>query len=509
METTPKVQSQVISSAIKKGVQENTTGQKSTLQLTQPSGGRPLSITIGGNHDNSQKHLLLTVNDMSNLQSNLNLTDRATNEIAAAIRVATRNRKAVETGLKTKLAAQSDAINQYFGYDEISFMNVKANKFSEDLKVVVYCKDVPGFIEHVKEVREVSESLLKIGIDGGGGFLKICLSVQSTENAKPETKRSRYEDGIASKRFKDSGEKKLFLLAISSGSQENYENVAKLWTMLNIHAFDGTIATDLKLANILVGIMAHSSSHPCTWCFAKKDELNKCGTYRTVGNTMDNYKKWCDAGAQKQRAKNFNNCINPPLFHTDSDKTFLELIPPPELHLMLGVVNTIFGCMLKQFENESLAWAKACHVQREVTHNGPAFKGNSCKALLNKVDILRRTSNLGILKYVKAFDDFRKVVDACFGTELDRNFKNFITAFELSYKDLDINITPKVHAVIFHVTDFCEKNQVGLATYSEQAMEAVHHDFKNMWGKNKVSNSHPDYAKKLLRAVCKYNSLHL
>ena len=41
------------------------------------------------------------------------------------------------------------------------------------------------------------------------------------------------------------------------------------------------------------------------------------------------------------------NYINPPVFDTNNDRTFLEIIPPTELHLMLGVVNTLYNNLLK------------------------------------------------------------------------------------------------------------------------------------------------------------------
>ena len=75
--------------------------------------------------------------------------------------------------------------------------------------------------------------------------------------------RSKYTDGISLKKFEDYGVKKLFLLAVASGSQENYENV-ELWKTLDICEFNNTVATDLKFANVLVGIMSHSSNHPWT-----------------------------------------------------------------------------------------------------------------------------------------------------------------------------------------------------------------------------------------------------
>ena len=50
----------------------------------------------------------------------------------------------------------------------------------------------------------------------------------------------------------------------STCTQENYDNVSQLWSDLRISNFDGTIATDLKLANIIAGIMSSSSLYACT-----------------------------------------------------------------------------------------------------------------------------------------------------------------------------------------------------------------------------------------------------
>lgn len=71
---------------------------------------------------------------------------------------------------------------------------------------------------------------------------------------------------------------------------------AAIWNILNlnevIEKFDTqiSIATDLKLANILAGLMSHSSSHPCSWSviFKKKNgsKFNKAklfGTYYFIG----------------------------------------------------------------------------------------------------------------------------------------------------------------------------------------------------------------------------------
>ena len=51
--------------------------------------------------------------------------------------------------------------------------------------------------------------------------------------------------------------------------------------------------------------------------------------------------------------------------------------------------------------------------------------------------------------------------------------------------------------------------RVGLAFFSEQAMESVHYDFSALWKKYKVAHQHEEYATMLHCAVCEYNSFHI
>ena len=89
----------------------------------------------------------------------------------------------------------------------------------------IVCTDLCKFVDLVlqKTSLENSKSLLvKVGIDSGGGFLKICLSVFDMDNLVSGSK-----VGL-SKKFKDSGLKKIFLVAAVPDVPENYQNVKKL-----------------------------------------------------------------------------------------------------------------------------------------------------------------------------------------------------------------------------------------------------------------------------------------
>jgi len=85
-----------------------------------------------------------------------------------------------------------------------------------------------------------------------------------------------------------------------------------------------------------------------------------------------------------------------------------------------------------------------------------------------------------------------------------------VEQFKIAFSDLGINITPKIHAVIHHIPEFCEMKQRGLGPWSEQSSEAAHHDFTQTWNRYKVkSYEHPEFPSRILRAISTYNGSHL
>lgn len=484
------------------------------ISLTQPAGGKAMKIIVNPSSNATARATtphLLSGQDFVKIKTQFNLSSKTTLGIASALRVASKKRTIIEPGLKKTLERKNLELEEFFSVKKLDFLTTKSKISTLVTNLLVYCNNLENFIEYIETRREIGNHHLKVGIDGGGGFLKVCLSIQALQDKtdQKESKRQKYDDGVCAKTFKDSGVKKLFILGIAKSTQENYDNVSEIWKMLNINDFSCTIATDLKLANILLGIMSHSSSYPCTWCFCENNNLENVGSPRTIGNCTSYFEAWRNAGSTIKNAKNYKNCINLPVFTGDENTRILEIIPPPELHLMLGVMNKIVNHMQGEFSKETNEWTNLCNVQREITHGGTGFKGNSCKILLNKVDSLRAICAVGCLKYVETLQDFQRVVNECFGTQLNPSYRESIKKFKSSYLALGISVTPKVHAVFYHIEDFCENSKRGLGFYSEQAMESVHSDFKTVWNKYKVSETHSDYDSRLLKAVIEYNSNHI
>lgn len=57
------------------------------------------------------------------------------------------------------------------------------------------------------------------------------------------------------------------------------------------------------------------------------------------------------------------NCINIPLIIGDEETPVLKYIPPPELHLLLGVVQKLFDCLELENTNVATEWIKKSGIE--------------------------------------------------------------------------------------------------------------------------------------------------
>lgn len=508
-----KQKDQLILSLLKDKVQENTKNGKKVVKDTDivmsQSKGKPLKLTLKPmkkvNKENKRR---ISAEDLAQMQDGLHLSFRKTKSLVSSLRYATKEKTLFEPMLEEKLLKRNRIVNDFFEIKSVNILNLKGKIIVNTEKKIIFCTDLGKFIQFIENKRNVNEMMqYKFGVDGGGGFLKFCLTIQScnTQNV---------DDTLKTMQFKDAGAKKLFIIAIAPDCQENYSNLLEFWSKLDLNQFIDFISADLKLVNILLGMMSHSCTNPCAWCDTDKNNLNTLGSCRTTQSLLESFKEWQLAGAQKNEAKRFKSCIHPPLLDTSVDWKILDIVPPPELHLMLGAVNTIINHMAKDCEKHVTHYTdKICHVQKEITRGGCGFAGNACKTLLEKADLLRllseSTSCLKCVKWVEALTDLRSVVHDCFGNILRCSFKDSISRFRKSYLKLSIPITPKIHVIFFHVAEFCEKNGRALGSFSEQAFEAVHHDFNETWKKYKLKKGHPKFSENLLKAVVEYNSHHV
>ena len=207
-------------------------------------------------------------------------------------------------------------------------------------------------------------------------------------------------------------------------------------------------------------------------------------------------------------AKDFFNAVHPPLFHGPDDTLILDLIPIPELHVMLGIVNKIFdGLNLAWGDNQAYDWAYKNNIKR-VAYRGGSMNGPGCEDLLQKLDKLFQDIPSNLRQYYHALQAFDRVRVSCFGNSLNPNFVRDIQNFRRQYDALKIPLIVKGH-MIDHVEQFCPRKGRCLGFYSEQASESVHHDFQKTWQNYMVNVQNPNFGQQLLKATLKYNSKHV
>lgn len=133
-----------------------------------------------------------------------------------------------------------------------------------------------------------------LSLDFGGKFLKLSLSLMEIWPQTARVKKGR--KSLMENSFKDSGVHKTFLVAIAEAMPEKYETLKCLFDLILAKEVQFTVACDLKVANLLAGVQAHGSKHPCCWCNAKKGALDQCGELHTIGRITEKAAEFQAAG---------------------------------------------------------------------------------------------------------------------------------------------------------------------------------------------------------------------
>ena len=173
------------------------------------------------------KKFLFQTKDIIGISKDLQLSNKETKILARDIRIATGSRKSVEPNSREEINKINHQLDNFFEVRNLAYRTEnKESKVSEIVyRPTVVCKDISTLLDKVIQKRKKIESdslLLKISIDGGGGFLKICVSLFDIDKPQPS------EDNSLAKRFLESGVKKVVLIGIVPDVSENYANVKKL-----------------------------------------------------------------------------------------------------------------------------------------------------------------------------------------------------------------------------------------------------------------------------------------
>ena len=164
----------------------------------------------------------------------------------------------------------------------------------------------------------------------------------------------------------------------------------------------------------------------------------------------------------------YQNAINKPILVGEPETKTLEILNILELHIMTGVI----GKLVTELENRGfetkqkgqifmIGYLEREDISRCVYQGSRGFEGNQAHKLLMKIDILERDimemdpeTIIKLLPFVQCLRKFEKVVTACFGQTFDLSYGTYIDEFSTTYRSLDISVTPKVHIVERHLSEF-------------------------------------------------------
>ena len=227
---------------------------KALNEVALYSGGpNPLRVCVG-----ASKALSTTI-DVSEITKWQNTLSASNNEMKRKVIPFVRSifgRDSVASNIVPQLQMRDKRCSDFFdciSHEFESYRNEEAEMAV--LKPVIFCIDVPGFIDMICSQRDINqdEAFFKIGIDSGGGFIKYGLNIyEKNTDSMPQK--------LIDRPMLNTSVKKLVLLAIAYNVDETYENVRYIMELLMIKQVDFNFfcAVDLKMANILSSYVAYN-----------------------------------------------------------------------------------------------------------------------------------------------------------------------------------------------------------------------------------------------------------
>ena len=542
-------QEQVITSMIKSKIEEcGAEGNKVTLST------KGTKATVVLNPDKEQQ-IMFTHEALDDLQIFLNnASNKQMRHLTQWLRVHC-GRKSVIPGYANHVSINGKKLEDLYEITEDVFDIGDGKKIK---RPVVYAK-AEEVVNTVSEARNyLGSTTVKVMVDGGQGFLKICL-ILLPENYDPDldkgcfhehtenednykdndyegVKRSSYAEGGGIGNFKLTSVKRLILLALVPSVKETHFNMSILFKLTELNNISYIFVSDFKLLLICLGCQTATSSYPCPYCLVPlrqittsvddkgEDQSPETWGERTFGSLKESHRKYQEIyNSERRLAKNCESTVEASLIEEAGDVKVIDKCPPEELHVLMGFTNHTFWNgyvhVVGGLEN-ALRFPKALHVISKDYH-GSVFEGNACKAMLKKADkmldkeVLGGVSPFVVMPYVRTYKAMNQLVDNCFGSKVvDKDeVVKLLKELIVSYMDLGLTVTLKMHILFYHLLPaLC--NPVlkgrGLGIVSGQAGESVHREFKLYWNKYKINSlSNPLYAQHLKNAVVEFSSKHM
>ena len=453
----------------------------------------------------------ITEKEVVEMISDFEVSDRKMMKILRKMREIF-GKKAVTPNIREAIIARKKKVLKYFKVENTTFKDKDGNDINRQF---VFTEDLELLLDFVISERDYEEDNVdvKVSMDGGQGRMLVVLHLGNGDEAKAT---------------KDTSTKRAIILAYVDNIPETHFNLSKILNNLKVHMvkYHHTIVGDLKLYNIILGLMECGSRHGCYICKGKKgpDGIWVAGEYRSIENILSDHTLWQSESGLKKDMKNYFNAIREPIVKASNAKLLendhsetktLLLTPIPPLHVIrLGPVNKIWKGLSQKTsmdDIESLLGLVRKDMQKKE------FQGPQCVKILNNLDLLRLYLPEDLHSYVDALESIKIIYKIATAKEVDPDHRNIIEKFEEQWKVLmdehGETMPLKVHIIVHHLSDYFDEAGKTLRTTSDQFVEAAHHKVKHFIDShpnyNHIDKSTDEYGQAALAGVTHFNSNNL
>ena len=420
-------------------------------------------------------------------------------------------KKSFTPGIAEALIQRKKKLTKYFKEEETIFVDSQGKEVKRRF---VFTEELELLLDFVMHERDMTKEEVKVNVEMDSGQQRMLVVLQ-------------LGNGIE-KTVKDSSTKRAIILAFVDDIPENYRNLSIIHNKLNVHLISHhyKIISDLKLYNIILGLMECSSRHGCLYCKGLKNAIGvwEKGDIRHLDDMIADHTLWEEESGLRQQLKEYYNVQHVPLLQTPtaklldndhSDTLTLTLTPPPPLHVIkLGPVNHIWKGLSKQYEMEHIE-KMLCLTKSDKQKK--AFQGPECDIILKNLDFLQACLPVRLHTFVDALRQIAIVYKISTAEAVVNNHREIIQNFKGTWiklmEDFGLTMPLKVHIIVDHLSDYFELENLTLRHTNDQFIEACHAKVKKFF-ENHPNYNHKDkssdkYGEAILAAIVQFNSNNL
>ena len=420
-------------------------------------------------------------------------------------------KKAFTPGIAEALIERKKQLTKYFKEEETTFVNGEGEEVQRRF---VFTESLDILLEFIIQGRDLDSDKVKVNVEQDSGQQRMLVVLQIGDEIE--------------KTVKDTSTKRGIIIAFVDDIPENYRNLSIIHNKLKIHLIPHhyKIVSDLKLYNIILGLMECGSRHGCYICKGLKNAVGVWdkGELRHLDDLIATVTLWEEESGLREKLKEYHNVQHVPLLQTPtaklldndhSDTLTLTLTPPPPLHVIkLGPVNHLWNGLSKHHDMahiEKLLGLTKSDKQKK------AFQGPECDKILRNLDFLQACLPEELHTFVEALRQVGIVYQISTARSVVSNHREIIQNFKHTWitlmENFGITMPLKVHIIVDHLSDYFELSNQTLKDTNDQFIEACHAKVKKFFDNHpnyKFKDKNSDaYGEALLAAIVHFNSNNL